>query len=341
MDLDFNTARDHRYAYKDDRFKRTLHIFDAHWHGIRSATGAFPGQKLAISHKNRPSVEGLKHITGLIFHHGINRVCFQGYSELADQIARHIHSQFGDSVPLFVIGHVNSAQLEYFFEMDMQARIALAFKEGLFKRVGSVKPQFDLVFPGCFKKTIINFAPNNPFQGSKPTATEPGTVFLPLETGWRKNLWTNTIAALHSAETKKLYTVNWPKGLDALHDLSRVQQTGFLDRTMMFDQIARAEIVMSVTLAECQPMTQLEALAVGTPALMGPLDIPELHNPADEWNSLVEVSPCDTPSPLIKALGRLRSVMKSDPKAVTEMMESHLSKRTQIGLDILSEFLYV
>ena len=338
MHLGFNEARDQRYAHRDSRFDHVLHICDANWHGIRNCVGALPGHKLTIDSKSPVTATGLKHIVGLIFQHDIRRICFQGYSPVADAIARELNNRFKGDLAQFYVGHVNSAQLEYYFEMDMQALLVAAFKEGIFSRIGSVKPGFHHVFSGCFEPTIINLPPIDPFQEAKPPKKEANSLFMPLETGWRKNLWTNMIAALQAPGVEKIYTVNWPKGLDALFEMDRVQVTGFLDRQGMFQRMARSEIVLNMTLAECQPMIQLEAMAVGTPALMGALDIPELK---DEWAQMTEVSPADTPEHLINALIKLKEAMKTDERAVYAMMADHLERRSVLGLNRLSEFLYV
>src|ERR1700737_3389141 len=87
----FNEDRDLIVAHEDTAMQKALHVFDRHWHGIRSATACLPGGKLGISHRDELTGDELRHIEGLIFKHGFTVICFQGYSERADLLAEVLH----------------------------------------------------------------------------------------------------------------------------------------------------------------------------------------------------------------------------------------------------------
>jgi hypothetical protein len=96
-------------------------------------------------------------------------------------------------------------------------------------------------------------------------------------------------------------------------------------------------VVQAATLAECQPMTQLEALAVGAPSLTGPLGLSEFAN--HEVTRLCEVDALDNPAPISRALERLVHMRTHDPRGIGQMLEDYLVTRHAVAHQRYLEFL--
>ena len=333
----FNEDRDVVVAHHDSSLDSVLHIFDQHWHGIRSATAGLPGGKLGISHQRDLTGEDIRHIEGLIFKHGFKVVCFQGFSEKADVLASILHNDFGRDLRLYAVTHVTTSQFEHTFEMNMLTRIYDKVGKGVLTRAGSVKPNFHLFHPRTWRNCIINIPPDISSLRMSEAAHEPGTVFIPVENTWRKNLYTQVIAAHGSSDVDRIMLINWPSHLDQILPLNKLHLIGFQPLRGLLTHMGLSEVVMNVTLSECQPMTQLEALTVGTPTLTGPLRLPGFSD--HPLGQLTEVSEVDDPGLLRKKLNAVLKEWRSDAGGLLAMTSDFLKLRTAAGLNSYREFL--
>jgi len=306
---------------------KVLHVCRADWHGILSATMALPGHKLLLS-PDGPGAEAYdadtldkicEEIEGL----GIRAVCFQGFSKEADSLARAFHRRFGTGLPMAAVSHVTSTQFQAPFEIRMQAALRRALADGVLTRLGSVKPGFSMVMPEVWPQTLVNFCPVMPMEPSPPLVAVE--VLVPVENHWRKGLYTNLLAALRVPAVRKIHSVNAPTHLELLEDLSRVQVTGFLDRPALYRLMAQVDMVMNVSLAECQPMTQLEAFALGRPCLTGPLGLSEFAG--DEIIERCTVSLVDTPAEAGHKRSELMSLWARDGAYVQALIGEHMTRR--------------
>lgn len=334
--IDFDAERDTRFAHQQPDLDRVLHVFHAGWHGIRSATAALPGHKLAIPHEGTWEGESLRYIAGLISRYGITTLCFQAFSARAEELALTLKRQYASDLRMYVVTHLTASQYENPFEMEMQRRINRLVQTGVLARQGSVKPGFDVVVPEVWSKTIYNCAHD---VGSLPasTTTDDTAVFVPLENTWRKNLHANVIAASRSDLVEAVYTVNWPTGLESVTDLGKVRLVGYKRGTELLATMGSVGTVMVATLADSQPMTQLEALACGTPCITGPLRLPEFRD--SEFERLFEVEACDNPTEIKRRLDEVLQLRRKDGPALAEMLANHLDKRLQLSQERYLEFL--
>lgn len=333
---EFDGLRDTEFAHRAPGFERVLHIFHEGWHGIRAACGYAPGRKIAISHERGPDGEALRHIQGLVHRHRIDRIVFQGYSHNASGLAEVLRKDFGDGLRLYAVTHVTSVQFENPFEVGMQALLLTQLRAGLFRRLGSVKPGFAAVVPQTWPHTILNYAPN---LGDAPTllVAEQGHVFVPLENTWRKNLYTNILGAQAAPEVRTIHAVNNPSGLDTIADLSKLSLAPYRKRAPLLAFMGAMEAVLNVTLAECQPMTQLEALAAGAPCLTGRLGLEDFSD--DPLFALTEVDRVDDPRAITVALSRVIAARRADPAEIAGMIGDHLSRRTALATRTYADFL--
>jgi hypothetical protein len=326
-------------AHTDAALARVLHVFDQAWHGIRSATSCLPGGKLAISHAADLSGEDFRHIEGLIFKYGYEAVCFQGYSEKTDLLCDVLGRTFGPELRLYVVTHVTTSQFEHAFEMAMLKRIYDRVDRGSIKRAGSVKPNFHLFHPKTWPGCVFNIPPDLSQMIVFLPEREPGTVFIPVENTWRKNLYTQVIAAQGSEFVDRVMLVNWPSHLDQLMRLDKLQLVGFQPLPGLLANMALSRLVLNGSFAECQPMTQLEALAVGTPTITGPLRLPVFSE--HPLAQLCEVDELDDPGLFRRRLELVLREWRSDPLGLSQMISEFVRLRIAAGLTSYKEFLEI
>ena len=324
-----------RTSHQAEGFDKVLHVAHHEWHGIRQATAYSPGHKLLIP-AHEAIDEGEKRVIAeTIARMGIERICFQGYSENADGLLLYLRAVLGPSVKFFMVSHVTTAQFDHHFEMVVISRLLNRLKFGALDGIASVKPGFGRAIDGFWQGTIINYAPNMPMpQGRR---SERAEVYAPLDIGWRKNLFTNIMAASLANNVDVVKTANFPNGLENIHDLHKLRLVGYLRGRDLFDEMARSSLTLIATLAECQPMTQLESFAVGTPALTGPLEVDEFAD--DPLIELCTTFHLDNPALLAKDIERIVARLREDPAGMEQMIAEHLARRHAIATRNYAEFL--
>lgn len=335
-----------RFMHPVDGFETVLHIAHREWHGIRQSVAYCPGHKLLISAEsalepdNQPGGSGgyltRKSIGDEIERLGITHVIFQGYSENADMVLLYLHTRFGPGLRCFAVNHVTTSQFDNSFEMVMLDRMFTRLRYGLLKGIASVKPDFGKVFPEIWEGLILNYAPVLPDTGPVSPA-DSVDLYAPLTADWRKNMYTNILAAELAENVQRIKVTNIPYGLENLTPLKKVKYVGFLQDYDLFSEMADSTAVLLATLAECQPMTQLEAMAVGTPALTRPLQISEFAS--DPLTDLTTTDNLDSPSLLARDIERLVAACLSDPDAMTQMIAAQLEHRHALASDRYREFL--
>ncbi|MEO8881818.1 MAG: hypothetical protein ABI377_00075 [Devosia sp.] len=331
----FGSDRDTRVAHQDPAFDGVLHVFDRHWHGIRSATGSLPGRKLAVSHKKNLDGGELRHVEGLICKWGIHTICYQGYSNTTNDLVDIIHGSFSGDIKQFCITHVTSTQFDNHFEMHMLAKMSARLRENKLRRLGSVKPGFASVCPAFWGGTIINLPPA--IKRSVASLRSHDTVLIPLENSWRKNLYTNVLAADAVPEVARILLVNQPSFLDEVTQSLKQRVIGFQAPGALLGYMASSALVMNVTLAECQPMSQVEAVAVGTPCLTGPLGLPGFSD--HPLGRLTEVAILDNPAEITPKISTIMRLWRSDPTELADMIADFKAKRIAAGLASYRDFL--
>jgi len=324
-----------RTSHQAEGFEKVLHIAHHEWHGIRQAAAYSPGRKLLISAHEQIDDVNKRGIAETISRLGIERICIQGYSDNCDALLLYLRSVLGPSVKFFMVSHVTTAQFDHHFEMVVISRLLNRLKFGVLDGIASVKPGFGQAIQGFWPGTIINYAPNIPMpQGRRSDRNE---VYAPLDVGWRKNLFTNIMAASLASNVEVVKTANFPNGLESIHDLHKLRLVGYLRGRDLLDEMARSSLTLIATLAECQPMTQLESLAVGTPALTGPLEVGEFAD--DPLVRLCTTHHLDNPSLLAGDIEKVVAVLRSDPEGMGQMIKSHLDRRHAVATRNYAEFL--
>ena len=336
MSAVFNEMGMTRWSHNYNGFNNVLHVAHKEWHGIRNATANCPGHKLLVSSEHRLQEAHYNEILAFIEQHKINRIVLQGYSDNLDLLVLRLNALLGSSVPIYAITHVTTGQFDNYYELEMQARLLMRLRYKEITRLGSVKPNFHTAIEEYFPHTIFNFAPNFS-DDNLANRTEQNQVYVPLDVGWRKNLFTNIIGALKAPNVSRVNTTNYPNGLESVVDLSKLKLINYLRGRKLFKMMADNTIVLLATFAECQPMTQLEAFSVGTIAITGPLRMQEFFD--DELIRNCEVPILDNPLFVTETIEKVLAWYRADPGNVEGLIKDHLARRHNLAAERYADFL--
>lgn len=334
--VEFDSIRMTRHMHHAPGFEKVLHVAHKEWHGIRQATAYGPGRKALIPADSKIGFPEFDALQAAIEREGVDTLVFQGFSFNSDEVLKHIRARFGPDLKIFAITHVTTSQFEHHFEVHMQERLLNRRRYGMIDGLASVKPGFHNVFGDYWKGTILNYAPNLPMD-SFPSDSKRVEIYSPLNGDWRKNVYTNVIAAMMARNVDLVKTAHYPNELDRILSVEKLRVLGFLHGDDLLAEMANSALVLMATLAECQPMTQLEALAVGTPSLTGPLQIDEFAG--DPLSALCTSDKLDNPGLLSKDIERLVDARLSDPDGMREMIADHLAKRHRLANQHYADFL--
>ncbi|PYE38817.1 hypothetical protein DFI02_1364 [Rhizobium sp. PP-F2F-G20b] len=334
--LRINGPRETFHAHDHDQLRKAAHVFHTEWHGIRSATSCLPGHKIGISADSGIEGDAIRRIHGYLYEHKIAKVVYQGFSRNADILARALKKLMKGDFEQYVVSHVTSSQFEYRFEVDQQISILSCLRDRVISKIGSVKPRFYTVIPEYWHRTIYN-APPRLLKYVAASRVNSSIAFVPLENTLRKNLFTNIIGAQNSSAISQVWSVNIPSGLESIVDTKKCRVVGYQRGSNLHDRMSEATVVLNCTLAECQPMTQLEAISVGTPCLTGRLGLEELSD--HKLTRLMEVTEIDSPHSITEAIDRLIYHMRDTSVNFPEELRSYADQRVQLSLASLAEFL--
>lgn len=330
-----NAASDVTRADKHPSLDNVAHIFDVEWHGIRSATACLPGHKLGISHRNHPDGDALHFLFNYIEVNGISNVCFQAASDVALSVASILKTEYDSRLSLSAVTHVSAAQFINHFEMEMLGKLLLAQKAGVFDRLGSVKPGLNELLPEFWPGVLINSPPTvDPVYAFR----DMHRALCPVENNWRKNLYGNVIAALRSPEISQVLVVNEPTGLSNLIDTQRVAVIPFLPPLEMLSVMSGCALILHASLVECQPMTELEGLSVGTPSITTSWGIhPQIDD--HELSKLTSIPSADDVGAIKRSISRIVDLWSRDPQSMLDLTADMSQLRLTLSRDSYTDFL--
>ncbi len=312
---------DTTWAQRDTRLSRVLHVFHQEWFGIRAAAGYFPGRKLAIT-ANRPLTSAEVRECVELATSGLTKtIVFHGFSPNTRALIRLARKVGGRSLRLVALWHGSTAQFHFQSELDSFTELIDLKRRGILDAVGCVKPQMQLLSSELWTETILNAPPLvEPSMVSPAFGAPTDAAFVPTPNNLWKNFYTNVFAAASAPGMKKvLVTTTFPR--NPLVPLpAKIVQMSHLSRGEMFDVISRVDVMLNVTLAECQPMTALEGLGHGVPCLTGPLSLgPGLDD--HPFQMLMQVPGTCSLADIRDQLARVLELRRKQPAEMRQMMD--------------------
>ncbi|AKJ30630.1 class I SAM-dependent methyltransferase [Caldimonas brevitalea] len=328
----WNALRDTRYSHHDDRFGRVCHLFHGEWVGIRAAAGSLPGNKLAISAERKLRRAEIEEIRATLDRARINRLIVHGMSEpmrllLAALLAAGMSEQY-------LVWHGTPAQWVYTEERSFAFTALRLAREGKLKKYHAIRRGYGgLAGPLNFAPQLLNPPPRLGQAFGARSGRESGVrVLAPSWNLFHKNLSANVVGAGLTDQVseiwvtaKDVYLPRWLK--------PSLKFVGQRQGDAMLALMAAADVVMNVSVVDCHPMVDLEALALGTPALRGPLFLDALEDHA--YSRLTTVH---NPLSLDDISNRLSAVIQMNGSELAGIMDDYKSRLTALSLDRYADF---
>ncbi len=309
-------------------FARLTHVFHREWFGIRAAAGYLPGEKIGIPFHGSIDNDELLKIIEFVQANRCEQVLLHCYSQNMEAVARALRQSFGNSIRIHSVWHGNTAQFHVDVERDCIQRLLRLKRAGIVNHNCFVKPGMRELTDEFFEETLLNVPPHVGAVHRLPSSAAQGKVLIPIPLDWRKNFYTNYLAACASEGVAEVHVV--AQGFERQKDFEhgcRVVEHGHMDRAALFALVAQVELSLNVTLSECQPMAALESLAFDVPCLTGPLD----NGALDEHplQRLVQLCAVDSLSAVRRAIERILRVRREEPESLAEMMADYRAVLTR------------
>ncbi len=136
-----------------------------------------------------------------------------------------------------------------------------------------------------------------------------------------KNLYTNVLAGEFCSRVSRVLVFAHDIALPSPLGL-KISALPHKTQAATIELMASVDLVSNVTVIDCHPMVNLEALAVGTPALEGPLFLDALES--HPYKMLVRV---ENPLSVSEIQQAMESVLSVPEKELDQMMDDY---RTQL-----------
>lgn len=328
----FDLPCDTVYAHDDARLDRVAHVFHFEWFGIRAACGGLPGAKLGISANTPPTTAELVEIIDVCRSRGIRKLVLHGMSESMSVLAVALKRAGFD---LYLVWHGAAAMWMWETERKLFELAAKLHSRGVLRGINLMRAGTDIVLEkrGAFRKQLLNVPPRVHHLRASVRRTQNAIAFSPSWNLLHKNLTTN-LAAAYAAE--RVGTV-WAMASDAVvvsHVKKKFVRLPARERAQMLQTMAAADVVLNVSIIDCHPMVDLEALAVGTPCIRGSLFLDALED--HPYVRATEVRNVLSVEALATTIDRVLAIPGAEMDA---MIDDYRQSITRIALDRYVEFL--
>lgn len=334
-DFDWNLPQDIKLAHKKNSFSRVCHVYHYEWVGIRNAAKYLPGHKLAISSTKVLSVESVRLIKDILTKNSIDRLVFHGMSNPMVYLLRSLKIFGLDH--LYVVWHGTTAQLAYENERDLFDIAMILVNEKIIRRFHAIRKGLqDVIGPLHFNQQLPNIPPymdrSNIFFSHNQTEA---LAFIPSWNTIGKNLYGNLMAAEINKKIRKIWVLGEVFPLPHWRN-SKMDKIIPPNKFEILNYFEPVDITLNATIIDCHPMVNLESLAVGRPAIQGPLflDVLEKH----PYTQLVTVQNPLSVQDISEKIDNIFSIPSGE---LREIMEDYYKNLIEISIDRYSEFLEI
>ncbi|WP_250513768.1 methyltransferase domain-containing protein [Caballeronia sp. INDeC2] len=332
---------DVQWGCTDERFASVCHVMNVEWIGIRAAAAGLPGHKLVVSASRELSAPAVGQIAQILTSNGITRLVVHGMSAPLAALVSALKKSIDISV--YVVWHGAPAMWSMIHETELFTRVSRLLERGEITRIAGMRSGMQPALgPRGFARQLFNLPPTLsetfgaadallpvPERGDAPGAV----VFAPSWHVLHKNLPTNLIAANQSTKVAQVWTldgeIRLPPGLD-----DKVKRLAPRSLRGMLDTMKLVDLVTNVSLIDCHPMIELEALAVRTPCLRGPLFMDALDDHPYVAATLVE-----NPLSVVDVMKRIDAVLEIPREDMLGMMADYDRALREVSIARYCEFL--
>jgi len=335
-DPEFNSLRDTRYANQVAGFEDVCHVFNKQWFGMRAAAGALPGNKLAISAEHPPTPEMIERAASRLDEARVTRVVVHGFSESMATFCKGLAAC--GVANLHLVWHGAPAMWLWEAERTLFQSVRRLADQGVLRRVHVMRGgNHALAGAKGWAPQLLNMPPRLP--GTLPSTARGEThrarrvVLSPSWNLVHKNVWSNVMAALQARGVDRVWVLAPDVALPGPEG-ERIDVLPTLDQAAMLETMRLADIVTNVSLVDCHPMVELEALAVRTPCVRGRLFLDALED-----HPYVRLTEVENPLSIDAIRERIEALVNAPKDELDGMMEDYHSQLVRVSAERYLEFL--
>jgi len=304
-ELYLNATRDTRYAHeRHPVFDHVVTLFTQQWVGIRASAGSLPGAKLAIGKAAQMGPSQVRELLQILEDLKVHTVLVHG---LSDGVIRAVHAIriARPELRICAIWHGALAAWSLDEERGMAQRLFELATEGVFDSISVMKRGAHVLHPKAVPYLVPNFPPTVSLRRLRPAgSSEKRTALFGSWNNTWKNMYANVAGAALSRSIDEVISYSDVDG--HLVDSSKIRRAHYRNRSHHFALLANVDLVLNATVVDCHPMVEMEALAVGTPVLRGPLDLDFGQETAFE--KLLTVQSPHNIAEIVETIDRISSV---------------------------------
>ncbi|MDF4024860.1 methyltransferase domain-containing protein [Luteibacter sp. PPL201] len=329
----WNAARDTEWAHADVRFDRVCHVFHQEWFGMRAAAGALPGRKLAVTAHHVLTPKDISDIADTLRQLKVDRLVVHGFSAPMEAFVRAIRASGFDH--LYLVWHGAAAMWVFEGERKLAEQAMSLVRKGIFRRMQGMRRGMDEVIGSrAYAPQLLNLAPNVPASPMQaPRAREKRIVLSPSWNLLHKNLVTNLLAAQFNDRVGEFWTMANDMSLDR-RLASKLRVLGARTGRAMLDTMRSVDLVSNVSIVDCHPMVDQEALAMGVPCLRGPLFLDALED-----HPYVTATEVKNPLSVHDVSAAMNRVFDIGTGEMQDMIVDYARGIRKVSLDRYTEFL--
>lgn len=326
-----NAKRDTKYAQTEQNlFEDTIFIFTQQWVGIRQACGAFPVSKLAIDGHHRWTAADIIGICKILERDGIRRIVSHGMAPTTASLLSGIKSYMPE-IEILSVWHGTMAGWAFESELRLFQEVIALAEKNVIKRIGFLRRGMGAIHRAGWNSLLFNVPPMIDIKRvSKAFEQKPITCLFGSWNNQWKNMYTNIVGATLSRNVSEVLCYQ-PVNGQIVSKVSKVGHENF-DEHMI--RLSLVDLSLNVSINDCQPMTELESIAVGTPALRPNLD--QRIMSSSDYDKLFTV---DEYLNAESIRDRIDMLCKEDPKYILEVIESYRANLIEASYKAYGDFL--
>ncbi|WP_434348424.1 methyltransferase [Myxococcus virescens] len=312
---------DTRWAHPEPRLARLVHIFHQEWYGIRAASGYAPGHKIGITASRPLTAADHRRIVETCEALGARAVVFQGFSPNALEVVHMLRRVFGGALKLSCVWHGSTSQFHFDIELNSFSRLLALKAEGVLDGVACVKPQMHQLSPHIYPDVLLNFPPRVAPEDCRHRAPATRAALVPTPNNWWKNFYSNVSVAASLPRIDRVFVTSAFASSPEIPLRASIVNVGPLGRAELFHLIRESDVLLNVSLSECQPMTALEGMAHGVACLTGPISLGRLDE--HPFQKMVQIAGTGALGDIRSAVSRVLELRDRAPDEYAQMLEDY------------------
>ncbi|SEP41572.1 hypothetical protein SAMN02799625_06064 [Methylobacterium sp. UNC300MFChir4.1] len=327
----FDAKRDTQYAHGSSSvFNDTIFLFTQQWVGIRQACGAFPVDKIAIDGHHKWTTKDALAILEELERRNIKRIVAHGMAPTTKYLLTALKSAHPE-IKISVVWHGTMAGWAFDHELRLfQDAVGLA-DENIVNKIGFLRRGMGEVHSKGWHTSLVNISPAvninriTPAFSSKPI----NCLFASWNNQW-KNMYTNLVGAEACDQVRNIICYQSMEG----SLLKKVRTERYDSFKAHMTRLAIVDLCLNVSINDCQPMTELESIAVGTPSLR-----PNLDHGVDLFSEYDRLFTVNEYLNARSISDRISMLCKEEPTYLKEVIDGYKDDLIKLSYNRYSDFL--